>query len=76
MNHLVRQELDLEQYQCSMCGRFFYLNKLDISSLDLDFRCPYCDSTGGFFDQPIEILTRIIHTKIWKVEERNEKARV
>ena len=47
MNQLVRTTLNLEQYQCRQCGRLFYINKMDRSSLDLDFGCPYgCDDNG------------------------------
>jgi len=47
MNQLVRTTLDLEQYQCRSCGRFFYINAMDKSSLDLNFGCPYaCDDNG------------------------------
>ena len=47
MNQLVRTTLNLEQYQCRGCGRFFYINAMDRSSLDLDFGCPYgCDDNG------------------------------
>lgn len=47
MNELVRKTLDLEQYQCRSCGRLFYINTMDRSSLDLDFGCPYgCDDNG------------------------------
>ena len=41
--------LKLDQYQCQTCGRFFYINELDKSDLDLDFGCPYgCDNAGEF----------------------------
>jgi hypothetical protein len=47
MNQLVRTTLELEQYQCRTCGRFFYINTMDRSPLDLDFGCPYgCDDNG------------------------------
>jgi len=47
MNQLVRTTLNLEQYQCRSCGRLFYINTMDRSSLDLDFGCPYgCDDNG------------------------------
>ena len=63
MNHLVRQELDLEQYQCRECRRFFYIFAMERSGLDFDFGCPYgCDDNGE--------LTRVIYTKVVKVEEK------
>jgi hypothetical protein len=47
MNQMVRKTLNLEQYQCRRCGRLFYINVVDRSSLDLDFGCPYgCDDAG------------------------------
>ena len=47
MGSLVRKTLELEQYQCRKCGRFFYINKMDKSSLDLDFGCCFsCDDNG------------------------------
>ncbi len=47
MNQLVRKTLNLEQYQCRRCGRFFYINAMDRNSLDPDFGCPYgCDDNG------------------------------
>jgi len=62
MNHLVRITLNLRQYQCQTCGRFFYINEDDISDYDLDFGCPYgCDDTGEF--------VREIHTEIKKVKK-------
>jgi len=47
MEQLVRTTLELEQYQCERCGRFFYINKMDKSYFDLSFGCPYgCDDAG------------------------------
>ena len=47
METLVRRTLELEQYQCRKCGRFFYVNRIDKISLDLDFGCPFsCDDNG------------------------------
>ena len=47
MNQLVRTTLELEQYQCRGCGRFFYINAMDRGSLDLDFGCCFgCDDNG------------------------------
>lgn len=47
MEQLVRTTLELEQYQCNTCGRFFYINKMDKSDFDLSFGCPYgCDDVG------------------------------
>jgi hypothetical protein len=47
MEQLVRTTLNLQQFQCRSCGRFFYINAMDRSSLDLDFGCPYgCDDNG------------------------------
>jgi hypothetical protein len=66
MNQLVRTTLNLEQYQCQRCGRFFYINALDRGSLDLDFGCPYgCDDNGKH--------TRDISTEIKEVVERGEE---
>jgi len=62
MKHLVRTTLNLEQYQCRRCGRFFYINKTDKSSLDIGFGCPYgCDDNGRH--------TRNIHTEIKEVKD-------
>jgi len=47
METLVRKTLELEQYQCKKCGRFFYINKMGKSSLDLDFGCAFgCDDNS------------------------------
>ncbi len=44
MNHAT---LELQEYQCTRCGRSFYINGTDRGSLDLDFGCPYgCDDNG------------------------------
>ena len=49
MNALVRKTLNLEQYQCCKCGRLFYINTMDRTSMDLDFGCPYgCDDNGRY----------------------------
>ena len=41
------QKMVLEQYQCETCGRFFYINKGDKSSFDINYGCPYgCDDAG------------------------------
>ena len=65
MNRLVREYLNLEQYQCQRCGRFFYINEMDKSDFDLEFGCPYgCDDAGK--------LTRIIKIKILKVNIATE----
>jgi hypothetical protein len=47
METLVRKTLELEQYQCRKCSRFFYINKMDKSSLGMDFGCAFgCDDNG------------------------------
>ena len=62
MNLLVRTTLNLEQYQCRRCGRFFYINKTDKTGFDIDFGCPYgCDDNGRH--------TRNIHTEIKEVKD-------
>jgi len=62
MRFLVRTTLNLEQYQCRRCSRFFYINKTDKSSLDIGFGCPYgCDDNGRH--------TRNIHTEIKEVKD-------
>ncbi len=62
MNHLARTTLDLEEYQCRRCGRFFYINKADRNSFDLDFGCPYgCDDNGRH--------TRNIHAEVQEVKD-------
>lgn len=33
METLVRKTLELEQYQCRKCGRFFYINRTDKVSI-------------------------------------------
>lgn len=39
--------MNLEQYQCRECGRFFYVSSMDRRGMDLDFGCPYgCDDNG------------------------------
>ncbi len=65
MDQLVRATLNLEQYRCLRCGRLFYINGMDRSSLDLDLSCPYgCDGSGKH--------TRDISTEIQNVIERGE----
>ena len=48
LNHLVRTTLELEQYQCGICKRFWYINTDDIEDeICLDFGCPWgCDDAG------------------------------
>lgn len=39
--------LNLEEYRCRRCGRLFYIDAVERSSLDIDFGCPYgCDDAG------------------------------
>ena len=46
-NRAANKTLHVEQYQCGICGRVFYVNKSEKSSMDLDFGCPYeCDDNG------------------------------
>jgi len=53
-------EMILEQYQCETCGRFFYINKGDKSSFDINYGCPYgCDDAGSL----IRILTVMVVEK-------------
>jgi hypothetical protein len=33
MEHLIRTTLDLEQFECEKCGRFVYLNKMEIEAV-------------------------------------------
>jgi len=62
MNRLVRTTLELEQYQCRKCGRFFYINKWDKSDIDIDFGCVFgCDDNGRHI--------RNIKTKIQRVDD-------
>jgi len=57
-----QNNLDLEQYQCRRCGRLFYINGMDRSSLDLDFGCPFgCDDNGRH--------VRDLHAEIKEVTE-------
>ncbi len=66
MNALAGKSLNLEQYQCRKCGRFFFIKGTDRDSLDLDFGCPYgCDDNGR--------LVRNIKTEIKEVEENPQK---
>jgi hypothetical protein len=49
MNKLVRETLNLEQYQCRSCKRLFYINGIERSELDLDFGCPFgCNDSGKY----------------------------
>jgi len=60
MNQMVRTTLDLEQYQCRTCGRFFYINTMDRKPLDLDFGCPYgCDDNGRHVRDIETNITRV-----------------
>jgi hypothetical protein len=41
--------LDMEQYKCLRCGRYFYIHKDSKASIEFDFGCPYgCDDSGWF----------------------------
>jgi sulfatase maturation enzyme AslB (radical SAM superfamily) len=61
MSHIVKQILNLEEYQCRSCKRLFYINGMDRSSLDLDFGCPYgCDDNGRFIR---EVKARVQEVK-------------
>ena len=47
MEELVKTILELEQYQCRKCGRFFYIHKQDKSDIEFDFGCCFgCDDNG------------------------------
>ena len=62
MNRLVRTTLELEQYQCRKCGRFFYIHKQDKSDIEFDFGCSFgCDDSGRHFKN--------IKTEIQQVED-------
>ena len=62
MELLVRTTLELEQYQCDRCGRFFYINKMDKSGFDFSFGCPYgCDDAGKH--------TRTLKTEVREVTD-------
>jgi len=61
MNALVRKTLNLEQYQCRKCGRLFYINMMDRSSLDLDFACPY--GFDGYGEYVRDIKTEVEQVK-------------
>jgi hypothetical protein len=62
MEQLVRTTLNLQQFQCRSCGRFFYINAIDRNSLDLNFGCPFgCDDYGRHI--------RDIKTEINQVDE-------
>ncbi len=66
LNHLVRTTLELEQYQCCMCKRLWYINTDDIEDeLCLDFGCPWgCDDAGK--------RIRNLKTEINEVKEENK----
>ena len=37
----------IEEYQCSTCGRVFYIDPRERTALDIEFGCPYgCDDSG------------------------------
>ena len=47
MDALAEKILNLEQYQCRKCGRYFYINKFDKSDIEFDFGCVFgCDDNG------------------------------
>ena len=59
MDALVRETLELEQYRCRKCSRFFYIDKMDKRFLDLDFGCPYgCDDNGEYVREIIYECTK------------------
>ena len=80
MDPLVMNTLKLEQYQCRKCGRFFYINKMDKGSLDLDFGCPYgCDDNGGHVRDllaKVEEVTEMAHKKERGVIEKVEETKI
>ncbi len=66
MHEGAQTTLNLQQYECRKCGRLFYINKMDKSSLDLDFGCPYgCDDNGKY--------VKDIKTDIREVQEVPQK---
>lgn len=47
MNNHTRK--DIEEYQCGICGRVFYIDPRERTGLDIEFGCPYgCDSAGDY----------------------------
>jgi hypothetical protein len=66
MNALIGKPLNLQQYQCRKCKRFFFIQSTERNSLDLDFGCPHgCDDNGR--------LVRNIKTEIKEIEETPQK---
>ncbi|MFH1615196.1 MAG: hypothetical protein ABIG61_08955 [Planctomycetota bacterium] len=62
MDTLTGKILNLEQYQCRKCGRYFYINKCDKSDIEFDFGCVFgCDDNGRHI--------RNIKTKIQQVDD-------
>ena len=58
--------MNLEQYQCRECGKFFYVNRLDRNEYDIDFGCPFgCDDNGRH--------VRNIETEIRRVDDMTQE---
>lgn len=68
MDQLVRTTLELEQYECERCGRFFYINKIGTINNSPPYICPYgcTDSTGDNFEG--------MHTKTLRTEVKEVTA--
>ena len=62
MEHLVRTTLNLYQFKCIRCGKYIYINEMDI---DIDkypnIICPFCGSRSMYHG--IEIHTEIKEVK-------------
>ena len=51
------ETLNLEEYRCRKCGRVFYINSDERSSLDMDFCGPFgCDDAGEY---AVDIVAQI-----------------
>ena len=57
MKDINRKTSHVAQCQCGVCGRVFYVNKNDKTSLDLDFGCHYgCNENDeGIRDAETEV---------------------
>ena len=77
MQQLVRTTLNLQQFRCRKCGRFFYIDAMDRSSLDLDFGCPYgCDDNGRHIRNMSTEVTEVTEAKKHKQPDRIRDRRI
>lgn len=69
LNHLVRKELELEQFECEKCGRMVYINKMDLDAL----RQKKGEDALIIPDCPFDCWSETKHRRTLKVEVKEVK---